>query len=145
MEGMQLVWLVLLVLFLVLEGVTSALVSLWFCVGAVVAMVVSFVAPEAVVVQFLVFAAVSLITLLVLRPALRKAFGAKNMPTNADASIGKQAEVIVAVSPGHFGRVNLEGQEWTAKSDYILPIGTWCRVEKIEGVKLVVVPLSPPL
>ncbi|MDL2325282.1 NfeD family protein [Ruminococcaceae bacterium OttesenSCG-928-A16] len=140
MELMQIVWLVLLVAFLVLEGVTVALVSIWFCAGALVALVVAWFLPQAYALQFLLFVVVSLLALLAVRPVLRKKFVGKRVATNADANIGKKAQVVTEIQPARFGRVKLEGLEWTAKADTVLPVGSWCRVTGIEGVKLVVEP-----
>ena len=81
---------------------------------------------------------------LALRPLAKKGLIGRRVPTNADANIGKMAQVVTEIQPGRFGRVKLEGMEWAAKSDSVLPVGAWCRVEAIEGVKLVVSPAQPP-
>ena len=144
MTTMQIIWTALLVGFVILEGVTVTLVSIWFCAGAVVALVVSLIWPNAIVPQVLVFLMVSIATLLALRPLTKKLVGDKKVATNADANVGKIGQVIAEIQPARFGRVKLEGLDWTAKSDEVLPVGTWCRVEAIEGVKLVVTPVSDP-
>ena len=69
-------------------------------------------------------------------------FGAvENVPMNADMNIGKTGRVtkIVDESSGIF-RVNLSGDDWSAVTkDRIVPeIGSSVKVEKIEGVKLIV-------
>lgn len=146
MNIMQIIWLVLLVIFAVLEGVTVALVSAWFCLGALAAFVVSLIAPGAVAVQVIVFLLVTGATIFGLRPLFRRMVGNRKVATNADANIGKICQVLTEVQPGRFGRVKIEGKEWTAKSDHVLPVGSWCRVNAIEGVKLVVSPVegTPP-
>ena len=138
METMQIVWLVLMLVFVIVEGATATLVSIWFCAGALVALLVSLVAPEAYVLQAVAFLVVSALMLMALRPVARRLIGNRRVATNADASIGKKAQVVVEIQPGRFGRVKLEGQEWTAKSDATLPVGSWVQVLAIEGVKLVV-------
>lgn len=143
MQVMQIVWLALLVLFVVLEAATAGLVSIWFCGGALVALLAALVWPQGVWLQVLLFFVVSGVLLLALRPLARRLVGNRRVATNADANIGKAAQVVSEVQPGRFGRVKLEGLEWTAKSDYLLPVGSWCRVDAIEGVKLVVTPLAP--
>lgn len=142
MEATQIVWLALLVIFIVAEAATVALVSIWFCAGALVALLVSLAAPQLLWLQILSFIAVSGIMLLALRPLASKLIGGKKVATNADANIGKVCQVVSEVQPARIGRVKLEGLEWSARSDYILPVGTWCRVQAIEGVKLVVTPLA---
>lgn len=142
MELMQIVWLVVIIGLIVLEAATTALVGIWFCAGALVALVISLFAPNAVGVQVFVFLVVSVLMLFFLRPIVRKLSSSKTVPTNADANIGKTAQVVTEVQPGSVGRVKLEGLEWAAKSDTVLPVGSWCRVEAIEGVKLVVTPVQ---
>lgn len=142
MEPMQIIWLVLVVAFLVLEAFTVALVGVWFCVGAIVSLLIALVAPGAVGLQIGAFLLVSILMLLLLRPIVRKLSVQKDVPTNADANIGKKAQVVTEVQPGRVGRVKLEGLEWAAKSEAVLPVGSWCRVLAIEGVKLVVAPLN---
>ncbi len=141
MPIMQIVWLVLLVLFVVLEAATAVLVCIWFCAGALAALMVSLIWPGAVFAQGAAFVAVSALSLWLLRPMVRRVAGTRHMPTNADANIGKDAQVVSEIQPGRFGRVKLEGLEWTAKSDVVAPVGAWVRVLAIEGVKLVVTPL----
>lgn len=141
MSAAQIIWLVLIAVFIVLEATTVTLVSIWFCAGALAAFLVSLFAPGAVWVQIAVFVAASALSLLGLRPLLKKLLAGKAVPTNADANIGKTCQVVEEIQPGRFGRVRLEGLEWTAKADAVLPVGAWCRVDAIEGVKLVVSPL----
>lgn len=142
MEISSIVWLAVLVGFAILEGVTAAVVSIWFCIGAVAALIISLIWPSAVAVQVIAFFIVSAIALMALRPFVRRMIGNKHVATNADASIGKNCQVVSEVQPGHFGRVKLEGMEWRAKSAYVMPVGSWGRVEAIEGATLVVTPLA---
>ena len=142
MEWMQIVWLTVLIGFIILEAVTMTLVSLWFCAGSLASLAVSLFSPAAVEAQVFVFIAVSIVTLLLLRPMVRKMIIAHKVPTNADANIGKVCQVLADIHPAQFGRVKLEGLEWTAKSDMVLPAGSWCQVLSIEGAKLVVAPVQ---
>lgn len=143
-EAMQLMWLVLLVVFLVLEAATASLVSIWFCAGALAALVAAFIWPAAIVPQVLVFLVVSVLALVALRPLARRLANGRRVATNADASIGKVAQVVQEILPGQVGRVKLEGLEWAAKSDSRIRVGAWCTVTGIEGVKLMVVPQAAP-
>lgn len=147
MEIMQIVWLVLVVVFVILEASTATLVSVWFAAGSLVALLVSLLLPwndgMGVIAQVAAFLVVSGICLLALRPLARKLMGSKKVPTNADANIGKLAQVVTEVRPERIGRVKLEGLEWAAKSDAVLPVGSWCRVLAIEGAKVIVAPAEP--
>ena len=61
-------WLIAVIAFVVLEAVTTALVSVWFAVGGVAALAVSFF-TDSLPVQGAVFAVVSAIALGVMVPA----------------------------------------------------------------------------
>lgn len=143
METIQIIWIALIVVFIVVEAVTVSLWSVWFFLGALVAFIGSLFAPGNYILQFSLFLAVSVISLLALRPFAKRLMGNRRSPTNADANIGKLAQVVAGVEPNHFGRAKLEGLEWTAKSDSKMPAGSWGRVVAIEGVKLVLVPADP--
>ena len=142
MDMMVILWLVALVVFIVVEGITTALVSIWFAVGSIAALLVAAIWPQAILAQALVFVVVSVVTFLLLRPVLSKIGVKKRVATNADANIGKHAEVTEAIMPGQIGRAQLDGLSWAATSDTELPVGSWCRVDDIQGVKLVVSPLQ---
>ena len=66
-----LVWLVAVIAFIVLEAATTALVSVWFAVGAAAALLVSFFTTS-LPMQAIVFAVVSAIALGVMVPTLAK-------------------------------------------------------------------------
>lgn len=142
MQLSWIIWLVLFVVFIIFESVTSFLVSIWFGAGALAALLVSLLFPTAYLAQALAFLAVSTICLLALRPLAHRWLDTKRVATNADANIGKTAQVITEIQPDHFGRVRLEGLDWTAKADTLLPVGASCLVVGLDGVKLIVVPAS---
>ncbi len=142
MEIISFIWLAVLIFFIVVEALTASLVSLWFCIGAVCAFGASLLWPDVYFVQIIIFLVVSLASLLALRPLTNKFSGGKRTPTNADANIGKTCRVISEIQPHRFGRVSLEGVDWTAKSDVVIPVGSLCTVDGIDGVKLLVSPIS---
>ncbi len=143
MQFTWLIWLALIVIFVVVEALTISLVSIWFCTGALAALAVSLVFPGAYLVQGLVFLLVSSLCLLALRPLAKRWLDTKRRPTNADANIGKIAQVTTEIQPDHFGRVRLEGLDWTAAADTVIPVGAHCQVVALDGVKLIVVPAGP--
>lgn len=92
-------------------------------------------------VQIAVFAIVSVICWIGIRPvALKHLYGKnKDLKTPAEAVIGKQAIVETAIDPVQgTGRVLVSGESWKATSDVSLPKGTPCTVEKLNGVTLFV-------
>ena len=135
-------WLVALVVLAVLEGVTVTLVSLWFALGALAALITSFFVDN-IWIQFAVFLVVSLVTLLVIRPLAQRYVTPKQVATNADRAVGAEGVVTQAIDNRNAqGQVTVDGSVWTARSDPEEPIpeGATVRVLRIEGVKLIVTP-----
>jgi membrane protein implicated in regulation of membrane protease activity len=144
MNWAAIVWLVLLVVFLIVEGATVTVVSIWFAVGALAALIASlFSAPIAV--QIVLFLLVSAIMLALLRPLVRKFITPKVVKTNVDAVLETQGLVTVPINNiTATGQVKLGTMEWTARSTSGNPIeaGTLVRVDRIEGVKVFVSPVE---
>lgn len=135
------VWLILLILFAGMEAATAGLVSVWFAVGAAAALLTS-LATGNLLIQTLVFLAVSLLALLALRPLTRKFVAPKIVPTNFDRIIGAAAVVTEEIDnlKGQ-GAVVVGGVTWTARSeqpDRMIPAGATVQVLWIEGVKVFV-------
>lgn len=140
-----LIWAGIAVVAIIVEGCTVQLVSMWFAVGALVSAVVS-VFTDDIFVQIAVFSVLSVICIVATRP-LAKRLKEKNgeIPTNCDRYIGKTAEVIVDIDNNNAsGQVKVDGSVWSAKSigNEILPKGTKVKVNAIEGVKVIVTPLT---
>ena len=120
-------WLVAIVAFIAVEAATTALVSVWFAVGAAAAMAASFF-NIGFGWQALVFAVVSAITLALMIPTLASRRGEHKAPvTNGSPlTIGKQGIVLVAIEPGMPGRVRVDGLDWQARAEVAIPQGALC-------------------
>ena len=137
-----LVWLGLLVVFLVAEGATVALVSVWFAAGSLAAMLAA-LAGGPLWLQVLLFLAVSVGLLAMLRPFVRKYLRPRMSRTNVDAVVGSQGFVTEAIdNVAASGQVKLGAMPWTARSTSgdPIPAGTKIRVDRVEGVKVYVSP-----
>lgn len=138
------IWAGLLVIFLVLEAVTVQLVSIWFAVGALGALIATLSGADATV-QVIVFVVLVLGALLATRPMVKRFASRKAQSTNADRNIGATAVVLETIDNlNSTGQVQVNGMVWTARSDTgeVIPKDTFVRVERIEGVKLIVTPQS---
>ena len=134
------VWAVVFAVMLVIELATSGLVSVWFCAGSLVALILAAFKVD-VVWQWVAFVAVSLVTLALTRPIAKKLLKVKATPTNSDRIIGSRALVCEEINNlSGKGSVKVEGLVWSARScdDSVIPEGVYVTVEKIEGVKAVV-------
>ena len=144
MNPMASLWLVLLILFLIAEGATAAVTTIWFAAGALVAMVASLLGAH-IWLQVILFIVVSVGCLMALRPLLKKYITPKKIRTNVDAVIGSQGVVLEKIDNlAGTGRVKLNGMEWTARAENkeCIEAGTVVRVERIEGVKVFVTPVA---
>ena len=140
---MSVVWLGLMVVFLLIEAGTVALVSLWFAVGALAAILVSLLGGS-IAIQSVVFLVVSCVLLALVRPVLRKYYTPRITRTNVDSLLGSQGLVTKDIdNVTGSGEVKLGAMTWTARSTDGAPIpaGTQIRVDRIEGVKAFVSPL----
>ncbi|MBR3979183.1 MAG: NfeD family protein [Oscillospiraceae bacterium] len=138
------IWLVLFILFLMAEASTVVVISLWFAVGALTAMIASLLGAE-LWLQAVLFAVVSIVLLCALRPIVRKYFTPKLTKTNVDALVGTSGLVTEKIDNTlSRGRVKLGAMEWTARSTSgeTVEVGTLVRVDRIEGVKVFVTPVE---
>lgn len=137
----SIVWLILMVIFLVVEAACAIhLVSIWFATGALVAAIVSALGGE-LWLQITVFAVVSAGLLAALWPFTKKFLKPALNKTNVDAVIGTEGYVTADIDNlAATGQVKLGGMEWSARSENGAPIskGSLVRVERIEGVKVFV-------
>ena len=137
---MYLVWAVAIVVFGIFEGITAQLVSIWFVIGSAAALIATaFGAP--LWLQIVIFFAVSLMVLAAVRPLVKKHLSDKIEKTNADRCIGQDGIVLEEINnllPT--GQVKADGKVWTARSSdqSIIPKNTVVKIEKIDGVKLIV-------
>lgn len=137
---MEIIWLALLIVFAITEGVTVALVSIWFMGGALAALIAALCGAE-LWVQVVLFFAVSILLLLCLRPLSKRLIKQKKVATNADSNIGKEAVVTERIDNLQgSGAVRISGVEWSARSADGSEIekGAVVRVLRIEGVKVCV-------
>ncbi len=140
-EYMVWIWLTLLVLFVLIEIFTVQLTTVWLAGGALTALILAAFGVDNIIIQVVVFLAVSLILLVATRPLVKKFINSRSQPTNADRCIGEKAVVTEDIDNINAkGAVRINGIEWTARSksgEYISK-GTAVTVKKIDGVKLIV-------
>lgn len=139
-NGMNIIWLVTMVVCIVLEMSTVSLTCIWFGLGALAALLASlFHAP--LWLQLVWFFAVSILTLVLTRPLVKKFINSKTQPTNADMVIGQTCVVMEPISNlSETGTVKVGGKVWTARSTdgTVFAPGERVVAVRIEGVKLIV-------
>ena len=140
-HGMATVWVVLMIGFLIVEGLAPGLVSIWFALGALAALISALLGAQ-VWLQAVWFVVVSVLALVATRPLAKKYVNSRTQATNADMLIGQECIVTETIDKLRgTGAVSVAGKVWTARTDEpekIIEEGTVAVVERIEGVKLIV-------
>ena len=134
------IWLGCIVGFGLLEAMTAGLISIWFVMGAIAALLCAILGAGTLF-QVIVFLAVSAAALVVTRPLLRRSTKGSTGATNADRVLGLAAKVTETISnENSTGAVYVDGKTWTARSSdgSVIPAGAQVYVDRMEGVKLFV-------
>lgn len=133
-------WLIAMIIFVVAESMTVTLVSIWFAVGALGAILVALLGGG-LMLQVTVFLALAIVLLFLLRGMVRKHFSPRVTKTNVDSVVGATGIVLTPVNNiAALGQVQINGVEWSARStdNTHIPAGAMVKVDKIEGVKVFV-------
>ena len=135
---MPFVWLLFAVILGVAEAVTVSLVSIWFAIGAVAAIIPAYFGVP-LWGQILVFLAVSAISFAFTKRFFKDIVKVKKQPTNSDSLIGTDGIVTAEINnlEGN-GKVYISGLTWSAKSQNgeTIPEGAVVTARKIEGARL---------
>ena len=135
-----LTWIILMVVFGIIEAATAGLTSIWFVLGSAAGLIAA-ICDGPVWLQVTLFFVVSIVALIATRPLVRKMMEKSVVPTNADRVLGAQARVTEAIDNTiPTGAVYVGGKTWTARSETGAPIpaGRVVTVTRMEGVKLFV-------
>ncbi len=111
------VWVIISIVCLILELMAGDLFIICFSVGALVAAIFSAIGFNGYV-QMAVFALFTLVSLFWLRPLAKRYLhkGEDTRISNADALLGRQGRVVEPIKAGGFGRVQIDGDIWKAKT-----------------------------
>jgi hypothetical protein len=88
--------------------------------------------------QWLLFSAISVVSLLIIRPHLIRLTRSQERPDPMDTLEGETAILTEEVAPGGVGKAELRGTTWTVlnRDERPLPRGRRCRVVKVDGLTL---------
>jgi membrane protein implicated in regulation of membrane protease activity len=134
------IWVVILVATLLIEVETAGtLVSIWFSLGALVALIIFWLGGP-IPLQVVMFLVVAIASLLAIRPLASNYFRGNIVPTNQDRIIGAQATLLVPITSTSWGQVKVFGSVWSAQSidKKSIDEGQLVEVIAIEGAKLIV-------
>lgn len=140
MDILLIMWIALAVVFAIIEAATAQIVTIWFAIGSVGSIIANVLGANSTG-QLIVFVALSVLTLIIARPYLKKFTKTQVQPTNVDMCIGQQAVITEDIDNIlGTGRVVIRDITWTARSanGEKIPKDSLVIIESIEGVKLIV-------
>ncbi len=140
MNGTIIVWLVVALIFGIIEASTVSLVSVWMAAAAVISAIAA-ACHLSVMAQILVFLFASALFLILTAPLTRKMRNKEKVSTNADRLFGQEGVVLTAIeSIENQGTIKVLGQVWSAisKDGERIESGEKVIVDGIEGVRVVV-------
>ena len=140
------IWLIIAGVCFILEIATVGFLVFWFGVAALITCLISLFVPS-IIAQTVIFIVLSVILILLSRPFAKKIGRKDNVVTNSNAIIGKEAIVIKEIDgkTGKVGQVKVLGDTWSAiceDSNIVIPVDSTVKVSKIDGVKLIVEPIT---
>ena len=127
-------WVVAALVLFIVEMFTSGFAVICLAIGALGGAAASLL-DWSLEIQLLVFAVVSFVALIAVRPILKRLFFSKGekVQTNVDAIIGKRGVVCAEIeADDDNGRVMIDGLDWRAKSDNNEPLPVGTKVEVVE-------------
>ena len=136
------IWLVVVFLLTIVEIATINLVSIWFVISGILALIVSLFTTNFYI-QFGVFVVAGIILLLLTKPVLVKLSNAKEEKLNLERIPGMEGIVTEEIKKGRIGAVKVDGKLWSATADEDILVDNLIKVIKIDGIKLVVKNIEP--
>ncbi|MBQ3383329.1 MAG: NfeD family protein [Bacteroidales bacterium] len=133
------VWLIVALVFLILEIFTTGIAVICFSFGAVGSCVAALFGAN-LTWQVIIFAIVTLLSFIFIRPMLIKLFykkGKNEVKTNYEALSGRIGIVSEAINPATGeGRVKVDGDDWKAVSvdDQPIELGARVKILKLDSV-----------
>lgn len=135
------VWLAAMIILIIIEIVTVGLTTIWFAIGALVAIIVSMLGGG-IILQMTVFLFISLGMLIFTRPLAMRYINNTRTRTNYEGIIGKVVRITQDVDNiAEKGCAVVNGQEWTVRAvndRSRIAAGSLAKVVDIKGVRLIV-------
>ena len=140
-QYLWIIWLVIFVSMLVVESLGPTLVSIWFALGALIALIISFIPGVAWWIELIVFVVVSATALLALRPVFKHLLKRNIFKSNVDSMQGKRGYVCEDITYLVPGSVKLGDVKWSAvpqDKNTVYSKGEVVEVVAVNGNKLIV-------
>ena len=136
------IWLIIAILLIIFEICSATFGAICFAIGAGVSAIAAALGAN-LTWQIVIFAVVSLLTFIFLRPFMLKFMDrkSKDVKTNADALVGRKAVVSERIDAAqHTGRVAVDGDDWkaVAADGSVIEKGVEVEITKLDSIILTV-------
>lgn len=133
------IWLGIIVVAIIVEIITTDLVSIWFAAGGTVALIAQLFNLSSTI-QIILFVIVTTVTIIIIRPIAKKYLRTNTEKTNYDRVIGQHGLVTKTITADTKGEVKVMSTSWLATSinNDTINAGDYCEIMAIEGAHLVV-------
>ena len=133
-------WLGILLLAVIFEAISDKKIFFWFIPAALISAVIDFI-PDTIIIQIIVFVAVSLIGIFVLRRYIPALISGRNKHYDIDTIVGERCVVTDRIDTfAGRGHARVKGQVYAARGLYdddVFEVGETLLIVAVEGVKLV--------
>lgn len=128
------IWFTIALVLGIIEISTCNLVSIWFVISALVAMLTTFI-TDSLYIQIAVFVILGIV-LIPISKKIYKRIKSNNEKTNFDRIIGMKGIVTEDITKDNIGEVKVDGKRWSAYSDTNILVGEPVKVLSINSVKI---------
>lgn len=133
-------WLVVAVLFVIIEVFTAGFGIACFAVGAALA-AIGAACGLSLTWQLVLLGVGAVVAMLTVRPLMLRYFGRKggDAVSNVDALVGRPVRVIERIdSAAGTGRVSVDGASWRAECGEVVEVGTMVHITSVRSTILTV-------
>ncbi len=133
------IWLAVIVLSMVVEFVTMEMVSIWFVLGGLVALIMAGCGVS-LVWQVIAMIVISAASMLGFRKLALKLLKKDNQATNLDRTFGQKTKLLTDITDDSLGTIKVNGLVYNAKSEDGSNIASGAEVEliRLDGNKYIV-------
>ena len=128
------IWLAIAVVLALIEMSTVNLVSIWYIISSISAMLISLMTDN-ISVQVAVFVLGGTILLILTKDAIKKILPEKTK-TNIDRIIGMEGIVTKEITKKVPGEVKVDGKHWTAVAEETIAVDSTVEILEINSTKL---------
>lgn len=127
-------WLLIVILLIIIEALTTNLITIWFVMSGIVTLIVSLFINN-IFLQLFIFVIGGSILMLTTKPILSRYLKQKNVKTNYDRIIG-MIGISLSKIDNFSGEVKVDGKIWNAYSYDVIEANEKVEILKIESTKL---------